>query len=111
MSTEQLGRVRSILARMLSADFPEAEFYRAQLSVASLHPHETGCRIVVDRERAAPATRDVAARPSQRLPVEAFGHGKSWILLHANEGYLDDLELLHAAVFPDAETLKIRTDS
>jgi hypothetical protein len=42
--------------------------------------------------------------------VDAFGHGKLWIMLHADEGYLDHLELLDAAVFPDPETLKIRTD-
>lgn len=110
MRTEQLDRARSILARMLSADFPEADVYRAQLDVASLHLHETGCRITVDRERAAPAVLDVATHPSQKLPVDAFGHGKLWIILHAHEGYLDDLELLDAGLFPRPETLTIRTD-
>lgn len=109
MSTEELIRVRSILTRILESDFPEAQTYRSQLEVASLHRHETGCRIVVDRERAAPAIFD-PAHPSQKLAVDAFGQGKLWIMLHTHEGYLDDLELLDAAAFPSPETLKVRTD-
>jgi len=109
MNAEELTRVRAILNHMLDADFPEAEIYRSQLAVASLRLRETGCQIVVDRQRAAPATFN-AARPSEKLAVEAFGHGKLWIMLHAHEGYLDDLELLDAAAFPRPEQLKIRTD-
>ena len=100
-------RVQQALQKMLERDFEGAPAYREQLEVAQLRRHATGCGIEIDRSRAAPAPFDPAF-PADCLPVEASGHGKLWILLHVFEGYLDDLELLDAAQFPDPATLRIR---
>jgi hypothetical protein len=103
-----LARATHVLAKMLDFDFEGAEAYRLQLTVAKLQRHETGCSIEVDRSRAAPAVFD-AAHPGARLSVEASGHGKLLVWLHGFEGYLDDLELLFAARFPDPTTVRIRS--
>jgi hypothetical protein len=105
----EIVNARAILARMLGADFEGADAYRRQLDAATLTRHGTGCRIVVDRSRAGPASYDEQF-PSARLPVDAFGHGKLMVLLHGHEGYLDDLELLNAARFPEPVTVRIKVD-
>ena len=98
-----LDNARGILVKMLEPDFDEVEVYRRQLAVAELRRHETGCSIEVDRARAAPASY-----LGGNVVAEAFGHGKLWMMLHAVEGYLDDLELLDHARFPDPATVRVR---
>src|SRR4051794_35624817 len=94
LAVSDIADAKQVLALMLGFDFEGVEAYRRQLLVAELERHETGCRINVDRARAAPAEFD-ARHPSARLGVEAAGHGKLVIWLHGFEGYLDDLELLN----------------
>lgn len=101
-----LGRAQAILTKMLELDFDEGEIYRRQLAVAGLVRHETGCSIKVDRMRAGPAPYDSNGKGD--VLAEAHGHGKLWIILHVYEGYLDDLELLNHARFPDPATVRVR---
>jgi hypothetical protein len=103
-----LANAKQVLALMLGFDFEGVEAYRRQLQVAELERHDTGCRINVDRARAAPAEFD-ARHPGARLGVEAAGHGKLVVWLHGFEGYLDDLELLNHSRFPDPATVRIRS--
>ena len=103
-----LAEAIAVLSLMLDVDFDGAEAYRRQLDVATLTRHATGYGILVDRARAAPAAFD-AARPRARLPVEAAAHGDMAVRLHAFEGYLDELELLDGARFPDPTTVRIRS--
>ena len=103
------ARAKAILEVMLSADFSGASEYRSQLKVATLARHETGCGITVDRT-AAPAAPFDPDYPSAALPVQAFGQGKLWLLLHSHDGYLDDLELVDARRFPQPDTVKVRVD-
>ena len=58
----------------------------------------------------APAAPFDPAFPSDVLPVQAFGHGKLWLMLHGHAGYLDDLELVIGRRFPEPETIKVRVD-
>ena len=109
MSNGEEERVRAILEHMLSEDFPGVAEYRSQLKVARLTPHETGCGITVD-PASAPAAPFDPAFPSDVLPVQAFGHGKLWLMLHGHAGYLDDLELVIGRRFPEPETIKVRVD-
>ena len=90
---------------MLEADFDEADVYRRQLALAVLTRHDTGCSIVVDRTRAEPGAFDERIRGD--VLAEARGHGKLWMMLHVWEGYLDDLELLNHARFPDPATVRV----
>jgi hypothetical protein len=108
-SVDDLTEARAVLDRMLAADFEGAAEYRGQLDAAELRRHATGCSIVVDHARAAPAAFDQRS-PSARLPVAAYGHGKLVIYLHGHEGYLDDLELLDASRFPDPSTVQVRAE-
>lgn len=109
MNEERLARARAVLTRMLETDFPEARDIplatRDRLAASEQHrlPDQ-------DRPPTCIAGNLDPARPSARLSVDAFGHGKAWLMLHAHEGYLDDLELLDAVEFPSPEQLKIRTD-
>lgn len=105
---DELGRARAILTAMLAQDFPGAREYREQLTVATLVCGPAGCNIDVDRERSSPAPYDVD-HPGARLPVEATGHGKLWIILHGFEGFLDDLELVSGKEFPPLETIRVHT--
>jgi hypothetical protein len=91
---------------MLDFGFDGAAEYRRQLAIAALGRHATGCSIHVDRSRAPAAPFDERI-PAARLPVAAFGHGKLVVWVHGHEGYLDDLELLHAERFPDPATVRI----
>jgi hypothetical protein len=108
-AVDDLSEARTILAQMLAAHFEGAAEYRRQLGAADLRRHATGCSIVVDQTRAAPAEFD-ERMPSARLPIAAYGHGKLVIYLHGHEGYLDDLELLDAARFPDPSTVRVRPE-
>lgn len=105
-SEPELRRARAALERLLEADFPGAEAYRQQLEFVTLRRHDSGCAVEVDHSLVAPAQYEARA-PGSRLPVEAQGHGKLWIMLHGWQGYLDDLELLDAHVFPEPDTLKV----
>lgn len=107
-SEAELRRARAALERLLEADFPDASAYRAQLGFVTLRRHSTGCAIDVDRSLVAAAAFD-ARMPGARLPVDAGGHGKLSILLHGWDGYLDDLELMNARLFPEPSTLKVHT--
>lgn len=103
-----LADASAVLSLMLDCDFDGSDAYRRQFDAATLTRHATGCSIVVDRSQAAPAEFD-AARPAARLPVEATGPGDVRIWLHASDGYLDDLELLHGSRFPDPATVQVRS--
>ena len=77
--------------------------------MAGLTRHETGCGITIDPTSAPVAPFDPAC-PSAVLPVQAFGHGKLWLLLHGHAGYLDDLELVFGHRFPEPETIRVLVD-
>ena len=103
---DDLPRARAILSEMLACEFAGADAYRAQLEVAELRRHDTGCGLEVDRSRAPAGPFDLHS-PGEAL-VEGFGPGKLWLALHAWEGYLDDLELLDAGRFPEVAQVPVR---
>ncbi len=100
-----VGNAKAILTKMLEREFDEAAIYRRQLAVADLVRHDTGCSINVDRVRAAQGSYDESIKAD--VLAEARGHGKLWIMLHVYEGYLDDLELVDHARFPDPATVRV----
>jgi hypothetical protein len=100
-----LGNAKAILTKMLERDFDEAAIYRRQLAVADLVRPDTGCSINVDRARAARGLYDESVKGD--VLAEARGHGRLWIMLHVYEGYLDDLELVNHARFPDPATVRV----
>jgi hypothetical protein len=105
-SEAELTRARAALVRLLDGDFPAAAAYRSQLEFVTLRRHGTGCAIELDRSLVPPAAFD-DRMPGARLPVQARGHGKLRILLHGWQGYLDDVELLDASLFPEPATLNV----
>lgn len=83
---------RAIIERLLSVDFPEVEYFRAQVSALTVTDVcDCGCgslRFSVDAEKAARAPSPAWNGPD----VIVEGDSQSWLMLFQSDGWLTELE-------------------
>ena len=84
---------RALLERLLSVDFPEAEYFRAQIpAITVVDACTCGCGTIsfavdLDRARRAPGR---VWREGSHILVE--GDARSWLMLVQYDGCLSELE-------------------
>lgn len=94
---------RAVIARLLSVDFPEVQYFRAQLAVATVSGEcACGCgtiQLAIDQEAAPPAP----SRAWEGPDVIVEGDRRSWLMLCVADGYLTELEHVPAHGPPPVE--------